>query len=81
VSKKPVDPASGLLDISIQRRTLLQRSLLGGATVVAGTLIGGLASRWTYAADPSPVVDTTGGRVRGAAINGVQTFKGIHYGA
>lgn len=81
MSKKPVDPASGLLDISIQRRTLLQRSLLGGATVVAGTLIGGLASRWTYAADPSPVVDTTGGRVRGAAINGVQTFKGIHYGA
>ena len=61
----------------VSRRNLLEVSLLG-----ASALITGLAPLSHARADNvSPIVETTSGKVRGASSNGINIFKGIHYGA
>ena len=66
----------------IDRRGLLKSSLLGCGAALAGSALGSLLTRSAFAAaSAGPVVKTSLGKVRGAASNGVSSFKGIHYGA
>jgi para-nitrobenzyl esterase len=59
----------------LDRRCFLVQSALTGAAVL-------VARRHALAAAPSdPVVDTASGKIRGAAADGINAFKGIPYGA
>jgi para-nitrobenzyl esterase len=61
------------------RRTFLRRSTAFGAAAVTAAM-----TPWrslAAAADRFPVVETTCGRVRGMDVAGINTFRGIRYGA
>jgi para-nitrobenzyl esterase len=60
--------------------SLDRRSFLVQSTVVGAALL--LPRRHALGADAGePVVDTTSGKIRGAVVDGIKTFKGIPYGA
>jgi para-nitrobenzyl esterase len=61
--------------LRLDRRMLLVQSILAGAALVG-------PCRHAWAAEPGgPVVDTASGRIRGAAVDGINAFKGVPYGA
>jgi para-nitrobenzyl esterase len=64
-----------------KRQTIDRRSFISYSTLAATGLL--LDQRWLRAADaaPSPVVSTTSGKIRGATVNKVHSFKGVPYGA
>jgi para-nitrobenzyl esterase len=61
--------------LHLDRRAFLVRSTVAGMALL-------LPRRHARAVEPSePVVDTTSGRISGAAVDGIKAFKGIPYGA
>lgn len=68
----------------ITRRDLIQASVLFGGAAIGRGAFGSLLDRSAFAKDSAasePIVKTTLGRLRGTHVNGVYSFKGIHYGA
>jgi para-nitrobenzyl esterase len=61
-----------------------RRSFMGFGTLVTSALMGGRFSR-AFADDskgkPGETVETKAGKIRGTTQNGVQTFRGVPYGA
>jgi para-nitrobenzyl esterase len=66
----------------LSRRAILKFSLAGAGAAAAGGLFTPLAARAIGTqGGRQPIVETTEGKVRGLAIDGIHIFKGIHYGA
>jgi para-nitrobenzyl esterase len=68
----------------IRRREILKSSLVGCGAAFAGGALGSLFARPAFArkdGSAGPIVETTFGKLRGVSDDGVDTFKGVHYGA
>jgi|SRR5579862_734847 len=65
----------------ITRRELIQKFVLFGGTAIGSGAFGSLLDRSVFAkvsAASGPIVTTNLGKLRGAHVNGVYSFKGIH---
>lgn len=59
----------------LNRRTALQ-GIIGGAALMASVPLLGCAR-----SSAEPIAETAYGKVKGASVNGIYTFKGVRYGA
>jgi para-nitrobenzyl esterase len=74
---KPTDKSPDHYGIS--RRKFIINSSIIGAAAASGFLLPGKA--FAGIADGFPVVETTYGKIRGMNVAGINTFRGIRYGA
>ena len=65
----------------MNRRTLLKSSLLAGAAATVSTVLTQRRAEGATESGIAPVIETTGGKVRGVVNRGVFTYRGLPYGA
>ncbi len=66
---------------SLSRRSLLKSSMFGGAFAALGGVATPRDADAAPTASVAPIVETTGGKLRGVVNRGVFTYRGIPYGA
>src|SRR4051812_11586192 len=70
-------PAAKRIGSAMSRRGFLKQSSL----IAAAAMATGLFARRSDAATKFPTAETTYGKIRGVDNAGINTFRGIHYGA
>src|SRR5215831_17888451 len=74
--------------LPLKRRSLLKASIVGGGAALMDRLFAAPVQNAPFAAGASaasggsqPIVETTSGKIRGTAANGICAFQGVPYGA
>ena len=81
IAREGTEPLQYRAMNQINRRSFLELSTLAAAGFVSAPFVSRASAQDARGAIMSPVVQTTGGRLRGLTRNGIHQFFGVPYGA